>query len=685
MSPWVKGHWNLYQDKSAEVFLHCHVKKPFSDAPSKWYKIKKTRSLIMMKKLLLSVFLFVCLVGLIPAQTATEKDQKAIPDFSNQVRSTIPAEYTWNVADIYPSIDAWKADLTALSTELDKIDAIKEGWTTSAHKMLAYLKFAEQLQLKSGRVGSYISFLSDTDMGKTEYQALSGELQSINIRFGQKFASFSSDILALGSDQFAAFLKEEPGLAPYRMQIEDILRLKDHILPAEQQEIVSMTSLFSGVPSRTSSMLNNMELPPAEIKLKDGSSVRLNIANFMRLRSSADADDRSLVMTSFWQNQKRFEKTFAILFDGAMKQHLFSSKVRHYPDCLEAQLFPNAIGTPVYHQLIKSVHENLGVLHRYLKIKKQLLGLETYRYDDNYASSVKAINKRFSFAEAETLIRDAMKPLGKEYLDVLGRAFKERWIDIYPNQGKSSGAYSSNVYGVHPYMKLNYNGDYSSVSTAAHELGHSLHSFFSDMRQPMAMADYPIFLAEIASTFNENLLMDYMLKKEKDDLFKLYILDSYLDQVRSTIFRQTQFAEFELAMHQRVEAGQSLTADWLNKTYLDITRAYYGHEQGVCQVGEHIQSEWTGVPHFFYNFYVYQYSTGMIASMALADMVLQEGPKGAKRYLDFISAGGSDYPLETLKKAGVDMTRAESAQAAFNRLSELLGEMEKIIMRLNKK
>ncbi|MCX6272887.1 MAG: oligoendopeptidase F family protein, partial [Bacteroidetes bacterium] len=323
-------------------------------------------------------------------------------------------------------------------------------------------------------------------------------------------------------------------------------------------------------------------------------------------------------------------------------------------------------------------------LWRYLKLKKVLLGLPVMKYDDIYASAVKSVDKKYTYEEACNIILEAMKPMGPEYIEVLKKAFSERWVDIYPNKGKESGAYSSGLFGVHPYIKMNFNGDYNSVSTLAHELGHSVHSYFSDKYQEYTNSNYPTFLAEIASTFNENMLMNYLLKNEKDDMFKLYILDSYLDGVRGTIFRQTLFAEFELLMHQRVEQGQSLTPDWLNENYLRLTREFYGHDNGVMEVGDYIQNEWSSIPHFYMNYYVFQYSTGLIASMALSDKVLNQDITARDKYLAMLKSGGKDYPLNLLKLAGVDMTTPEPTIAAMHNFERLVGEMEKLVEKLKK-
>jgi oligoendopeptidase F len=402
----------------------------------------------------------------------------------------------------------------------------------------------------------------------------------------------------------------------------------------------------------------------------------------MRYRGTANTADRSLVMRSFWSARKKFETSLAGLLDGGVKADLFAARVQGYNSCLHAHLFDDNIDTTVYHQLIATVHRNLAPLHRYLRLRQNMLGVDTLRYDDIYASAVRSVDRRYPYDEARALIMGSLQPLGDEYRKILSSAFDNRWIDIYPNKGKELGAYSGGVYGVHPFIKMNYNGNYDAVSTLAHELGHSAHSYLADKNQEFGNSGYRTFLAEIASTFNENLLVDYMLKHESDDLVTLKILDSYLDGVRATIYRQVLFAEYELATHRRVEEGQTLTPDWLTERYLALTREYYGHDKGVMRVDDFIGNEWSIIPHFYRNFYVFQYSTGMIASLALSERVLKGGTSDVERYLGMLKAGGSDAPLALLKKAGVDMTSAEPGEAALRRFDALVGEMEKIVVRL---
>ncbi len=609
--------------------------------------------------------------------------EKEVPDYSMKPRSEVPVEYTWRVEDIYATYDDWAKDKEALAALIPQIDAKAKGWTESAAKMADLYELTDVIWKKGEKLFTYASLQSDADMGNSKYQVMKGELQSLFVQLGVKFAFMNEDLLKLKDEALAAYFKEEPRLKPYRFAIEQVIRVREHVLPEDQQQIVSRTGLFGGAVGKAANMLNDVDIPAPEAKLADGSTVALNNATYYRLRASKEPADRTTVMKTYWENRKKYENTFAALFDGEMKRHLFSAQTTKYNNCLEARLDGDGIDTLVYFQLIKSVNDNLGVFQRYLKMKGKLQGLDQMRYEDIYGSAVKAVDKTYTWDEARDLVMQSLKPLGPEYQDVLRQAFENRWIDRYPNKGKQSGAYSSGVYGVHPFVKMNFNGSYNEVSTIAHELGHSVHSYFAQKNQSYSDSGYPLFLAEIASTFNETLLLKHMLKSEKDDLFKLYLLDSYLDQVRGTIFRQTLFAEFELAMHRRVEEGKALTPDWLNQTYLELTRKYYGHDKGVLRVDDFIQNEWSGIPHFFRNYYVFQYSTGMISSMALADRALA-GKEGVTNYLDMLKAGGSDYPLNLLKKAGVDMMTPAPADAAFKTINGLLDEMEKIVARLEK-
>lgn len=614
--------------------------------------------------------------------TVYAQDDSKVPDYTETARKDVPAEDTWDVSDIFANKEAWNAKKAEFIEKTGKIETMAPDWTSSPEKMLALMQLSDELSIMGRQLYAYASLQSDMDMSNAEFTRMKGEMRGLFVQLGTKTAFVNNDIMELGKEKFDEYLKAEPKLKVYAFGVYDTLRMKAHILPTDQQIIASQTGLFSNSASQAAGILNDMEMPAPEVTLSDGTKVALNYINYTRYRGAKNPKDRELVMRTFWNHHAKFENTLAVLLDAGIQKDFFNAKIHKYEDCLEARLYPTNIDTKVYYNLVDSVRKNLGPLHRYLKVKKDLLGLETYRYDDVYASSVKSVDKTYSWDEAVKMVIDSLEPMGPKYLTPLKEAFENRWIDRYPNKGKATGAYSSGIYGVHPYVKMNFTGDYDNVSTLAHELGHAMHSYFSSKTQPYTVSGYTTFLAEMASTFNENMLMDYLLENETDDMLKLYLIDNYLERCRATIYRQTLFADFELAMHKEVEAGRSLTPQFLNKTYLELTRLYYGHDKGICQVDEYIQNEWSSIPHFYMNYYVHSYSTGIIASMALSEMVSKGGEESRDRYLSFISAGGSDYSLNILKRAGVDMTTPVPYEAAFKRFDYFVGQMEEIISRL---
>jgi oligoendopeptidase F len=632
----------------------------------------------MTKKISFSLLFIIFTVSALFAQ------DKSIPDYSTTTRKDIPVEYTWKIEDIYSSYEAWQKDKDDLVALASQVDTKKIGWTESPQKMLDMFMFFDDINIKGSKLFSYAANQSNVDLSNSQYNVMTGELQSIFVNFGSKFTFLRDDILKMNKDKLEEYYKKEPKLETYRFSIESILLLKDHILPQDQEKIMSLVGLMTATPSQAANFLRDVDLPAPEITLSDGTKVILNTANFLKYRGSKNASDRKLVMTSFFNNLSKFKNTFAALLDGVMKQQLFNAKARNYKDCLQAKLFGDNIDESIYLSLIKNVRENLEPLHRYLKLRKQLLGLDVLKYDDIYASAVQSIDNKYTYDEAANIVLEAVKPLGDDYVQNLRKGFESRWVDIYPNKDKQSGAYSGGVYGVHPFVKMNYNGKYETVATLAHELGHSMHSFYANSNQNYSNSQYPIFLAEIASTFNENLLTDYMIKNEKDDMFKLFLLDKYLEQARGTIYRQTLFAEFELEVHKRVEEGKTLTPDFLNKLYLDLTKQYYGDDKGIMQVDDYIQYEWSYIPHFYKNFYVFQYSTGMISSMALSQRVLENIPGAREKYLGMLKAGGSNYPMVLLKNAGVDLNEKETYTNAFKCFDNLVAQMEELVAKLKK-
>jgi oligoendopeptidase F len=612
------------------------------------------------------------------------KNKNKIPDFSHVERSRIPGEFTWNLTDIYPDIDAWEKDKACLLEMMDaqKIAAMARDWTRSPQKMFQLLNHVSETEKKEQKVYDYPGLFSDTDMASSTWQAMKGEVHTAIVNFESILTFIDPDILKLGKAKIEEYIKAEPRLGIYRMDFDSVLRLKKHILPSDREQIAAQTALFSEAPEEASGVLNDVDMPSPQITLSDGKKIKLNLANYIRFRRAKNRPDRVKVMHTFWRNHARFRNTHAVLLDGAVKNHFFNARVHRYTGCLEAALYPKNISPQVYYTLIDTVRANLGPLHRYLKLKARLLNLEKLSYDDIYASSVPDIEKEFTVEEAGEIILEALRPLGEEYTRILEQGLHSRWMDIYPNKAKRSGAYSNgHLYDIHPFVLMNYNGTFDSMSTLAHEFGHALHSWLSNKTQPYPTAHYPIFLAEIASTFNETLLVHHILETESDDLLKLYVLDEYLDGFRATLYRQTHLAEFELNFHREVEKGRTLTPDWLDHRYLELIRQYYGHKQGVVAVPDYIRNEWSNISHFYRNFYVYQYSTGIVAATALAEMVLNGGRTESQRYMNFLKSGGSKYPLDTLREAGVDLTTPDPIRMAIHRFDEVVGEMEAIVKR----
>lgn len=606
-------------------------------------------------------------------------------DYSKIERKDVVETNTWKVSDIYATEADWENDKKEAVVMMEKIKDMRKEWTKSAKNMLVMLNYIDEISIKMSKLYSYTSLMYDSDISNTKYQAMQGEIYAVYVQFDSMLSFISPDLIKLGDKKIVEYLKKELKLKDYEKTFDVVLRLKNHILSEDKEEIVSLTGMFGDAPSSAAEMLNNVEIPAVNIKLSNGEDLELNYINYVNRRDAKNSDDRRAIMKSFWENHMKFKNTQAILMDSNIKQHYFNAKIRSYGSCLEAALYPKKIDTTVYTNLIKTVKSNLSPLHRYIKLKEKMLKLDKIKYGDIYASAVPDVEKKYTIDEAKKLVLDAMAPLGSDYTSVLQKGFNERWMDIYPNKGKRSGAYSNgSIYGVHPYVLMNYNGTYNSVSTLAHEFGHALHSYYSNTNNPYPKADYPIFLAEIASTFNETMLIDYVIKNEEDDMFKLYLLDQRLENLRATIYRQTIFAEFELAMHEKVEKGETLTSDWLNEEYLKLTKEYYGHDLGVMDVDNYIENEWSAIPHFYYNFYVYQYTTGIVAAIALAEKVEGKEDGAKERYMTFLKSGDSDYPLETLKKAGVDLTSDKPIKEALDYFDRTVTEMNTIYDKLEK-
>ncbi len=597
-----------------------------------------------------------------------------------KTRDEIESKYKWDLNDLFPSEEAWKESKDQLVEKIPQIESFKGTLTQSAGQLLTCLEFNSDLSKQALLLLVYASMHSDEDTKNMKYSGMQKEMLQVFSDFSTKAAFIDPEILTTDWKTIEGFIKEEPKLGQYRMGLFDLFRKQEHSLSEAEERILALTGPMASTASSVYSTYKNAEMINPEVTLSTGEKVVLSSAGFSKYRASENRDDRELVFKVFFENFKKYEATFGEMLSGTINKDIFYAKARKYESALDAALFPQNISTDVYHSLIENVNKNLDAFHRYLKIKKRMLGVDTIKYLDLYAPVVKDINLEYSYEEAQDMVLKALAPLGDEYTSTIKKAFENNWIDVYPTKGKRSGAYSQgSAYDMHPYILLNYNGQYNDVSTLAHELGHTMQSYFSNKFQPYPTSDYPIFVAEVASTFNEELLFAEMLKTIKDKDAKLSLLMSRLDGFKGTLFRQTQFAEFELKTHEAAEKGEALTGEYLSKLYTDIVKRYYGHDKGICYVDDYIEMEWAYIPHFYYNFYVYQYSTSFTASVSLAEKVLK-GEKGmVDNYLKFLSSGSSDYPIELLKKAGVDMTSSEPFDKTIEAMNAIMDEIEKLL------
>jgi oligoendopeptidase F len=598
-------------------------------------------------------------------------------------RNSIPEKYKWNLADIYPDHTAWKTAKEKLVRELAAIEKFKGTLAQSSQQLLACLDLGANLNKEFIRLFVYANMFSDQDTRDAGNLAMTQEMGQIGADFGAKTAFIDPEILGMDKPTIDAFMKQEKKLGAYRQYIDDLQRRKMHTGTEGEERILAESSLLADAASSVNNVFSNAEFPFPHISLNDGKEVKIDKAGFNRYRTVMNREDRKKVFAAYFGEMNNYRRTFGTQVYAEVKKNMFYARARNYKSSLESALDGSNIPVQVYHSLVENVNKNLGTFHRYLNLRKRILGLDTLHYYDLYAPIVRSVDLEYPVEEAEKHILASLRPLGDQYTTVVRKAFNERWIDLYPNDGKRAGAYSNGgAYDVHPYMLLNYNGKYNDMSTLAHELGHTMQSHLSNKTQPYPTARYPIFVAEVASTFNEALLIDHMLKTIKDDKTRLSLLGDYLDGIRGTVFRQTQFAEFELRMHELAEKGESLTGDRLNDLYTEITRRYYGHEKGVCVVDDEIKAEWMNIPHFFLNFYVYQYATAFTASAALSEQVLAGDKAATKKYLEFLSAGGSDYAINLLKKAGVDMTTSQPFELTMKKMNRVMDEMEAILKRM---
>ena len=595
-------------------------------------------------------------------------------------RSKIPERLKWNLADLYASDAAWRTAKDKVGADISSLRQFKGRLTSSAGTLADGLDRLFTLDKELSRVAVYASLEADQDTRDSQRQGRRQEMTQLGATFGAEAAFIEPEVLRAGRSAVEAFIASEPRLNVYRFYLSDIVRRQAHTLSDSEEKLLADAGPLASAPSSTYNILSNADFPYPTVTLSDGRSVKLDQAAFGDLRALPNRSDREKVMAAYFGALGDFSRTFGTTMDAEIQKSAFYTKARKYQSPLERSLDSANIPVSVYTRLIDGVNRHLPAFHRYLKLRQRMMGLDQLHYYDLYAPLVSSVKQEYTPEEAQKLVLGAVEPLGPEYASIIERAFNNRWIDLLPSDGKRSGAYSSaGAYDVHPYMLINFNGKYTDVSTLAHELGHTMQSFFSNRTQPYPMAGYPIFVAEVASTFNESLLNHYMLKQIKDDDARLSLLGNYLENLKATVFRQTQFAEFELRMHEMAQKGEPITGQSLAKLYMGITRRYYGHDQKICIVDDYVANEWSFIPHFYRDFYVFQYATSFTASEALAAKVKAGDAGATKRYLAFLNAGGSKYPIDLLKDAGVDMTTDEPLDLTMKAMTRVMDEMETLL------
>ena len=595
-------------------------------------------------------------------------------------RSKIADKYKWNLSDLYPGDADWRAAKDKASAALPDLRFFKGKLASSPGALADALEKMSALDKQLSRLYAYAAMLADQDTRDSAHQGMKQEMVQLYSAFGAEASYIEPEILRFPAGTIDKVLAAEPRLKVYDFYLKDIARRAAHTLSEAEEKLLADVGPLAGSPSNTYGIIANADLPFPTVTLSDGKPVKIDQAAFADLRALPNRADREKVMSAFFKTLGTFSRTFGTTMNGEVQKVAFLSKERKYPSALAYSLDAANIPTTVYTRLVDGVNRNLPVFQRYLQLRKRMMGLDQLHYYDLYAPLVGSVNLQYTPEEAQLNVLAAVAPLGEDYQNVIKRAFAERWIDLFPSEGKSSGAYSEGAaYDVHPYMLINYNGKYTDVSTLAHELGHTMQSYFSNKTQPYPLANYPIFVAEVASTFNETLLIEYMLANIKDDATRLTLLGNYLENIKGTVFRQAQFAEFELRMHEMAQKGESITGDSLSKLYMDITKKYYGHDKGICIVDDYIANEWSYIPHFYRDFYVFQYATSFTASAALAEKVKNGDADARRKYLAFLSAGGSKYPIDLLKDAGVDMTTDEPLDLTMKAMTRVMDEMETLL------
>lgn len=591
-------------------------------------------------------------------------------------RSEIAEADKWALEDLFLTDADWEAAVKQLEEQLAQLKGYAGKVSASADALYAYLTLADETENLFEKVLVYSNEKMHEDMGNSTYQGYAAQAQAAAARLSAAEAFFEPELLAMEESRLQGFLKEEPELEKYRLLIDRVWRRKAHTLSAAEEEILAKTYEMATAPDDIFSMFNDADAKFGTIRDENGKEVELTHGRFGGFMESSDRRVRKEAFEALYQTYDQFQNTLAATYSANVKKAKFYADVRKYPSALAAALAPGNIPTEVYDNLIETVHRFLPAMYRYVALRKRALGVEELHMYDVYVPLVADRTKKIPFAEAKEIVKCGLVPMGEEYVSHLEEGFDHRWIDVYENRGKRSGAYSWGAYGTHPYVLLNYQGKLDDVFTLAHEMGHALHSWYSNANQPYVYSGYLIFVAEVASTCNESLLMQYLLKESKDKKEKAYLLNHFIDQFKGTLFRQTMFAEFEKITHEMYAKGESLTAERLCAVYMDLNRKYFGEEMVS---DPQIALEWARIPHFYTEFYVYQYATGFSCAIALSKRILEMGEAGVADYMKFLKGGCSKDPIELLKMAGVDISTPKPVEDALQLFEELVSELEELL------
>lgn len=591
-------------------------------------------------------------------------------------REDIKLEDTWKLEDIFETDEAFKSAFAAAEAQIGTFKNFEGHLTQDAHTLYDFLIGQDALWQEINKLYVYSHMRLHQDGGNAFYQDLSSQAELLTIKASEALSFASSELATLTETQITAFCKELPELKLYDRYLSEILRQKAHILDAQTEALLARVGEIAGTPSNAFAMLNNVDLKFPVIKNDKGEEVRITHGNYISFLESSNRSVREAAFSGLYHTYEGAKNTIAALFAGNVKQYGFFSNVRHYTSPLHGALSENNIPVDVYNNLIDTVNKNLNIMHDYVALRKEILGLESLHMYDLFVPIVKDFQKPISFDEACDIVLKALEPMGEHYVSLLKEAFNNRWIDKYENEGKRSGAYSWGTYGApHPYVLMNYTDNVHNLFTLAHEMGHAMHSYFSSHAQPHVYADYCIFVAEVASTVNEALLMQYLLKTTEDPVFKKYLINYFMEQFRSTLYRQTMFAEFEKEMHMLNSEGVTLTTQLLCDKYYALVKKYHGD---AMHVDEAIALEWTRIPHFYTPFYVYQYATGYSAAITLSERILKEGQSAVDDYMKFLSGGSSQDPIDLLKLAGVDMSKPAPIETALQKFAALIEEFKQM-------